>query len=870
MRWFSVKYISVILFFITGLIISWKFYQIRYEFESSKLVSGFRQIADERALAIRADIEANISVLSAVRALFDTAGVVSRQQFQTFAKPLLSQHKGVRALAWIPRIAHKDRQDYRIAAQKQFPNFQIMHKKSDGSATKIKSKAEYFPLYYLEFYRGNEADLGVDVSEDSATLKLLNRVRDTGKTLALSRVRNYQGKKGAELFVYMPVYKRGSLSRNEAERQKNFLGFVLGVYRVSAIVVPILHQHPGRVGLNLDVLNMSAPKGEQLLFSTKQPVSSVPQSSTPANMPHYEFRFNFGGKIWGLQFTPLSNFYTGTLNRIPWLDFLLGLIITILLSIYLWSILGRSEKTRLLAQELEHAKTYVDNIIASMSNMLLVFDPNWMIKTVNRTSLSKLNYNEGSLVGQSIDVLLSGEKDAIKKKMKALAYADEGNGVAVTLITKEDKDMPVIIFVSPMYNDKHKVRAFVCVAEDLTELKRLEKEKDVVKQQLFQSQKLEAIGQLAGGIAHDFNNILNVILGEVELVKNKKSVLDDTVQERLKIIKISAERAASLTQKLLGFARRGNYEKKPLSLNELIKETYAILSNTIDKTIHIDLQLATSLWMLEGDSSQLSQVLMNLCLNARDAMPAGGALIVKTSNLNADEAYCSSQKQLKPGRYVRLSITDTGTGIKKENVEKIYEPFFTTKALKAGTGLGLSLVYGIVKSHDGCITVYSETDEGTTFNVYFPACEGAEQENQGSSNDVDVNGLKGTRLLVIDDEHFLLEIIQEMLSASGMHVICEASPVQGLSIFEKEHANLDVVLLDIAMPEMSGHDVFEKIRAIDKKQPIILMSGYAESEKIQAHREQGIAGFLQKPYVKADLMAEIQHVLALRKESPDE
>jgi|GEM_PF-1964016 PAS domain S-box-containing protein len=862
------KYFTVLLFLITGLIVSWKFYQVRYHFETNKITSQFHQAAEERALAIKERIATNIGVLDSVHALFDTDGVVSRKKFQTFVAPFIKQYKSIQGLAWVPRVQHSEREAYRTAAQKQFPNFQITHEKEAGVKVKASKQDEYLPVYYVELYRGNEKELGADLSAMPNFSKTLGKSRDMNTSLIMTRPIQVHGEKAYELLVYRPVYRRGALLKTVKERRDNFLGFILGMYDVDTMITSVLRHNVYKEPFNINLLDLSGRKGDQVLFAYRgrlgAPVKDK-QSKEKLTL-FYDTHFTLAGKSFALQFTPAGKLYSAEFARSSWLDFALGLIITFLLSIYVLSVLGRSEKTMRLARELQETKEYTENIIQSMSNMLIVFDRDWMIGTVNLATLKKLGYKQEALLGKPIDTLLENDNAEINAKVKALLHQDPHGSLEVDLMKSDGSVLSGLLFMSPMYADKHKIQAIVCLVEDLSERKLLEEEKDSVQNQLFQSQKLESIGQLAGGIAHDFNNIMNIILGEVMLLKKQDKTLDAVVVDRLKIIETSAGRATELTQKLLGFARKGQYEKKYLSMNALVEETQTILSSTIEKSINVALKLDTDLWMIAGDGSQLSQVLMNLCLNARDAMPAGGELTITTQNLNADKLYCTQHPQLTQGRYVMLSVADTGVGIDKLNLEKIYEPFFTTKPVTEGTGLGLSLVYGIIKNHHGFLSVYSESNEGTTFQFFLPAVEdkrNVDRESE-SSQAIQTEQLHGKRVLVVDDETFLVDILTEMLVSYDMKVTGMADSQQALEFVTTKLSEVDVVLLDVVMPKINGYDLFAVIRKVDAKKPVIFMSGYAESDKIRECREQGLVGFLQKPYVEKSLLAALNSVLSLR------
>lgn len=385
------------------------------------------------------------------------------------------------------------------------------------------------------------------------------------------------------------------------------------------------------------------------------------------------------------------------------------------------------------------------------------------------------------------------------------------------------------------------------------------------QEQLVQSQKLEALGKLAGGIAHDFNNLLGAILGYANLLKNEFST-NPPIYKKLSIIEMSAQRGAELTRQLLGFARKGQYEKKKIDLNQSIQETCQLLSRSLDKNINIQTEFESSLWPIEGDGTQIQQVLMNLGVNARDAMPYGGDLMLSSRNIIADKAYCQSHKKLKPGNYVRISISDTGLGISKEIQDKIFDPFFTTKPVGKGTGLGLSMVYGIMGNHNGVISVYSELNQGTIFHLYFPAMEGAaaDQKNDSEIHEQDdfhkrlreERCLEGKKFLIVDDEKNIRELVGDILRSYGAIVSYSTNGEEAIKEIE-DGKRVDQVILDVIMPKMDGIQAFFKMRMMNPELPVLFCSGYSENSEMTELRRINHVDFIQKPFCEDSLLKKI-------------
>src|ERR1700722_8896142 len=353
-------------------------------------------------------------------------------------------------------------------------------------------------------------------------------------------------------------------------------------------------------------------------------------------------------------------------------------------------------------------------------------------------------------------------------------------------------------------------------AADRRDRKRLE-------QQVSQLQKFEAIGRLAGGIAHDFNNLLGAILGWAEMG------VEDTqagarARERFKKITEQAHRATKLTAQILAFARRQVLQPRKLSLNVAVEEVTSLLQKLIGDRVEIRFLPGNTLNMVMADPAQIEQILMNLCLNARDAMSEGGVLVIETRNVDIEDERARVHPDARPGRYVLLSVSDTGVGMDRATVERIFEPFFTTKELGRGTGLGLAIVYGIVKQHGGFIYVYSEPGKGTTLRLYFPCCGGAADFAEVK---VSVPLRKGHETIILADDHDgLRQTAHEMLGELGYHVLAAVIGRESVDLFKFNIDRINLVLLDVMMPEMDGPGAYEHIRALRPDVPVVFTSGY--------------------------------------------
>jgi signal transduction histidine kinase/CheY-like chemotaxis protein len=399
---------------------------------------------------------------------------------------------------------------------------------------------------------------------------------------------------------------------------------------------------------------------------------------------------------------------------------------------------------------------------------------------------------------------------------------------------------------APLFDGNGKVRGSVAAFLDITERKRADEERAKLQEQLAQAHKMEAIGTLAGGIAHDFNNILWAIMGYTELTMG--SIPGGSKEHRnLQQILIASERARDLVNQILAFSRKAAQERKPLQLSLIVKETLKLLRATIPTTIDLKQEIASPNAMVLADSTQIHQLIMNLCTNSTQAMrEKGDTLKIGLEEKDLDEDGLLEHPDLSPGPYVILIISDNGPGIAPEIIDRIFDPFFTTKEVGEGTGMGLAVVYGIVKSHGGGISVYSQPEAGTTFTVLLPKILNPESE----SKEVDTSIPQGCgHLLVIDDEKMLVDLTKKMLERLGYEVTASNSSLEALKIFQAQPDKFDLVITDQTMPHMTGMQLARQLRRIRPDIPIILCTGYSETVSEEKVIATGINKLLMKPVI---------------------
>ncbi len=461
-------------------------------------------------------------------------------------------------------------------------------------------------------------------------------------------------------------------------------------------------------------------------------------------------------------------------------------------------------------------------------------------------------YRSDEVLGKNCRFLQG--KDTDKETVATLRESiAAGRACAVEILNYRKDGTPFwnALSLDPVHDEKGVLAHYVGVQNDITERRNLE-------DQLRQSQKMEAMGQLSGGVAHDFNNLLSIICGYSHLMLMSPMV-SGTVRDRIKGINDAGERAAMLTRQLLGFSRQTILQPKVLDLNAVVAETAKLLRRLIGEHILFTTVLGQNLNQVKVDPSQFDQVLMNLTVNARDAMPKGGKLTLETSNVMLSDNFKASHLEGKAGPHVMLTVSDTGCGIPPEIKDRIFEPFFTTKEVGKGTGLGLAMVFGIVKQSGGFIHVYSERGQGTTFKIYLPAVSEQPVSASDSSDKLDARGTE--TILVVEDEAGVRGMTLASLEMFGYKVLIASDGADALKIVQACEGQLDLVLTDMVMPNMSGPDLASNLRVQFPKVNVLFMSGYTDDAVVRHGLLEAKAAFIQKPFTPQGLARKVRQVL---------
>jgi PAS domain S-box-containing protein len=493
------------------------------------------------------------------------------------------------------------------------------------------------------------------------------------------------------------------------------------------------------------------------------------------------------------------------------------------------------------------------------NDLMFTHDLERNFTSINKAAELVTGYTPDEALKMNVDSIIAPEYADVARQMFSRKVTEGGHTrYELEIVCKDGSRVPVEISSRIIYRDGNPVGG-QGIARDITDRKRAEAEKEKLQAQLQQAMKMEAVGRLAGGVAHDFNNLLTAIIGNVEMALMKLS-LSDPSAGMLNEAKKASERAARLTQQLLAFSRRQIIEPKVLDLNELVLGLESMVSRLIGENIELRTVPDGDLWPVKVDPGQIEQILVNLAVNARDAMPDGGKLLIETSNVDLDADYCTRHPYATPGRFVMLAVTDTGHGMSEEVKKHIFEPFFTTKPKGSGTGLGLSTIYGAVKQSGGSIEVHSEEGRGTTFRIYLPRVEGEVPKPERDNGPADLPEGSETVLLV-EDEEIVRNLCFKLLERFGYTVLQASNGDEAIDLAKEHGGRIDLLMTDVVMPGMNGRELADRLVAFHPEMKVLFTSGYTD-DAIVHHGvlDEGVS-FIGKPYSLSGLARKIREVL---------
>jgi PAS domain S-box-containing protein len=512
-------------------------------------------------------------------------------------------------------------------------------------------------------------------------------------------------------------------------------------------------------------------------------------------------------------------------------------------------------------EELWQSKERYRTVVETASDAILTIDNTSRIEFANPAVERIFGYAPQELTGRNLTILMPAGLRQLHESALAQYLATgqkhiSWHGAVLTGVHRNGTEIPLEVSFGELVQEGRHL--FIGILRDISEKRAAEQALGVLEAQYREAQKMDAIGQLAGGVAHDFNNLLTVIRGYCELLRDELGAAN-RLQGDLAEIDRAAERAASLTSQLLAFSRRQMLEPRVLDLSDSLRSMEPMLRRLIGEHIDIVVQTPAEVGRVRADPGQIEQVILNLAINARDAMPGGGRLVLEVKDVVLDESYTSQHLEAATGAHVMLAVSDSGVGMDGATVARIFEPFFTTKPKDKGTGLGLSTVHGIVKQSGGNITVYSEAGRGTVFTIYLPRVDAAIDALPLPASPTGQGGSE--TILLLEDEHALRELAEKVLKLHGYRVLAAATPNQALGVAARYAARIHMLLSDVVLPEMSGPAVAEKLLASRPELSVLYMSGFTDNAVVLNRMLEYDTPFIQKPFTPALLLQKVRSVL---------
>ncbi len=882
------KYV-ILLIFCIGLTISVSFFIFLQRQEQKQINADFTYQVQTVISSFEETIQDHLLLMKSLNGLFKASDVVTRLEFKQFVEPLIQHYPSIQALEWIPRVLDAERAMHEDFGRQELANYQITEKTAQGQVERAKQRLEYYPVYFIEPLTGNEKALGYDLASQSTRLAALTLARDNNRLTATSPVSLVQEREEQFGFLaFSPVYIKGQPVETTTARRENIAGFTLGVFRIGDIIKESL-KLLDISGIDISVFDhdVSVDSEKKLLYfhssrSRDIQIAPIQYLTKLQSDAHSTSILKVLEKNWLIICTPTPTFIASKKTLLPWSVSGALLLLTIGIGGYIWLLKNNALRLSRYNAEILLSKTHLEKEISERhltEKKLQISEKRsrtWLEYSPVCTKIVDLDFNLQYMSSAGIKGLqIEDITPFYGKPFPFVFYPDSFKAPMTRDLEKVkttgqviEQEAPVVDIngnelwfhstLVPVNDDKGKIDYIIIVSIDTTNRKNAEREKENLENRLGQAQKMEAIGTLAGGIAHDFNNILGTILGYAEMAKEDASP-GTQIEEYLDKVLIAANRAKDLVKQILAFSRQSQVERIPIKIQPLIKEGLKMLRSSIPTTISITEDIDPKSGITLADPTQVHQILMNLCTNAYQTMETtGGELSVtlKTSFIGPEE-----QKMflnVTPGEYIEFTVSDTGSGIEPDLIGKIFDPYFTTKGIGKGTGMGLAIIHGIMKEYGGTITVESELGKGSTFHVYFPIVEKKSLPEIKEPENLP----RGTeRILFIDDEELLAEMGKDMLERLGYHVTVRHSSIEALTTFQNTPNDFDIVITDQTMPDMIGSDLARRMMQIRPDIPIILCTGYSNLIDENSAKGLGIKEFALKPLTKGTISKLVRKVL---------
>jgi PAS domain S-box-containing protein len=728
------RFLPVLLVSVVGVVASLAAFGVARHRDDLATQGDLNLAAEDVSSVIRKATDSQLLILNSLCALHAASVEVERHEFTAFARSLLADHRGIQALEWIPRVPASERAAYEARATRDgLSDFQFTERRRQGQMIAAGQRDEYFPVYYMEPYTGNEAALGFDLASEPSRLAALAQARDDSTAKATGRVLLAQEKDRQYGFlIAMPVYKKATPTDSVASRRENLQGFMLGVFRVGDLLSAALTSRTAE-DILVHVYDRSAPADGQLLYCREShahghlraPGREIPEAAHLTGMHHLAL-IDVAGRQWSVVCAPTSAFIAGGRTVWPWAMLGGGLLVTALSSAYL--IVAARHSVR-LENEIAERKRADGALRTSESRFRRlvesVIDYVYTVHIENgqfvRTDygpgcMTVTGYTPEQYVADPelwINMVHADDRAAVLAHCDQLLAGTPRTHIEHRIIHQDGTTRWIENTLIERHDDQRQPIGYDGLIRDITRRKQAEAALQESEERLRQSQKMEAIGRLAGGVAHDFRNQLTIILGYAEMLE-RQGLVEGEGQEMLEQILAATRRSANTTSQLLAFSRQDVLQPATIGLHELVGRLGKTLKSLIEADVRLVIAYDCDECNVRVDPGQFNQAGINLVNNARDAMPDGGTLTLRAFGERSPDGI----------EWVALSVSDTGAGMDAETAAKAFEPFFTTKDIGQGTGLGLAMVHGFVTQSGGAVDVKSQPGEGTTFTLRFPRVAG--------------------------------------------------------------------------------------------------------------------------------------------------
>jgi len=876
--------------FLLGFSISISMFFVVRGFEQTELKRVFNQHAKNRLAIIQTDMIRQQEIVSAIASLFSSSPTITRSQFKIFVQDALTRRPNIQALGWNPLITDSQKQDYIDRAKLDgFDGFQF---KSLPTAENLieRDESEHAVIaYYIEPYLGNEKALGLNIASHPVRLEAINKARDTGQAIISKPIELIQRTgQGNGFLLLKAVYAQGVIPDNVVDRRKQFVGVAIGVFNFRNWM-PILLQEIPASGIDVWLFDQTESNANRVLYfhssRTREKIfePKLEDINTARNGLHWEESFQLMGRQWTCLFSATPAFLQEHSSWLAWFIMIFGLILSVLFSFYFFNrarnIAQISVFNNQLIKEIAERKKYevdlksqfefTDTVLNGTHNLIVVLDLEGRFKRFNREAESVTGYSSNEVLDRAIwdSVIPEHDIEQVKKQFRNLreGVVDAETHYENEWRAKDGRQIALQWNATTLTNKKVNSTYIVAVGYDVTEINKNKMEQMRLERELHQAHKMDSLGKLTGGIAHDFNNLLGIINGYSSLIRDKfKNKGDEKLIGYLGHIIEAGERAAKLVAQMLSFSRSTPLDDAPIDLELLVLDDINMIRATLPSSIKIDQEIESNLPSIKISAIHFHQIFMNLSINARDAMNGVGTLTIKVGWLrNLNTVSPISHKAIK-GDWLQLSISDTGCGIEPEIIHSIFNPFFTTKEVGKGTGMGLSVVYGIMEGCSGHLLLNSEIDKGSCFQMLFPPAKNSNhglliQQQKLSFGDLKTNEVE---ILIVDDEPSLGNFMAELIGSYGFKVLYLQDSREALTIFKKNPDRFLALVTDQTMPNLTGVDLIERVRKLRPQFPAILCSGFSDKIDHLLAKKKGII-YLEKPLNREKLLETLKDFIGM-------